>query len=281
MPATTLLASAALQVKDFHCTAGPDDEAFVEYHDGFSIAYVRSGTFRYHAIGKSYDLVAGSVLLGHPGDEYLCTHEHSNGDDCLSFHLTPEVVESLGAKGDEFRSGSLPPLPELMVLGELAQASAEGKNDLGLDEVGLLVAARFLELVSGREWSPPSAAGRDRRRAIEAALFLDAHSHEPVDLETAANEAGLSPFHFLRLFSRVVGVTPHQYLVRSRLRRAARLLADGDRPVTDVALDVGFGDLSNFVRTFHRAAGLSPRSFRKAAKGDRKLLLEKLEHGGR
>ena len=281
MPATTLLASAALHIKDFHCTAGPNDESFVEYHDGFSIAYVRSGTFRYHALGKSYDLVAGSVLLGHPGDEYLCTHEHSNGDDCISFHLTPEVVESLGAKGEEFRAGSLPPLPELMVLGELAQASAEGKNDLGLDEAGLLVTARFLELVSGRVWSPPSAAGRDRRRAIQAALFLDSHSHEPVDLEAAANEAGLSPFHFLRLFSKVVGVTPHQYLVRSRLRRAARLLADGDLPVTDVALDVGFGDLSNFVRTFHRAAGVSPRSFRKAAKGDRKLLLEKLEHGRR
>ena len=62
----------------------------------------------------------------------------------------------------------------------------------------------------------------------------------------------------------MLGVTPHQYLVRSRLRHAARLLADDDRPITDVALDVGFGDLSNFVRTFHRAAGVSPRRFRQA-----------------
>ena len=87
----------------------------------------------------------------------------------------------------------------------------------------------------------------------------------------AAAEAGLSPFHFLRLFSRVLGVTPHQYLVRSRLRRAARLLADGVPSVTDVAFEVGFGDLSNFVRTFHRAAGVSPGRFRRAAKGDRKI----------
>ena len=82
---------------------------------------------------------------------------------------------------------------------------------------------------------------------------------EPIELEDAAGEAGLSPFHFLRLFSSVLGVSPHQYLVRSRLRHAARLLADDERPVTDVAYDVGFGDLSNFVRTFHRAAGVSPR----------------------
>jgi AraC-like DNA-binding protein len=74
----------------------------------------------------------------------------------------------------------------------------------------------------------------------------------------------------------VLGVTPHQYLLRSRLRHAARLLADDDRPVTQIALDVGFADLSNFVRTFHRAAGVPPRAFRRAARGDRKILQDRL-----
>ena len=92
----------------------------------------------------------------------------------------------------------------------------------------------------------------------------------------AASEFGFSPFHFLRLFAGVLGVTPHQYLIRSRLRRAARLLADETRPITEVALDVGFGDLSNFVRTFHRAAGVSPRVFRKAAKGNRAIFRDLL-----
>ena len=100
---------------------------------------------------------------------------------------------------------------------------------------------------------------------METALWIDAHSHEPIDLERAAKEFGSSPFHFLRLFSGVLGVTPHQYLVRSRLRHAARLLAGDSRSITEVAFDVGFGDLSNFVRTFHRAAGVSPRVFRKTA----------------
>ena len=86
----------------------------------------------------------------------------------------------------------------------------------------------------------------------------------------------MSPFHFLRLFGSVLGVTPHQYLVRSRLRRAARLLAAEERSITDVALDVGFGDLSNFVRTFHRAAGVSPRAFRRAARGDRRIVQDRL-----
>ena len=63
---------------------------------------------------------------------------------------------------------------------------------------------------------------------METALWIDAHSHRQIDLEDAAGQAGISPFHFLRLFSAVLGVTPHQYLVRSRLRHAARLLADED-----------------------------------------------------
>ncbi|WP_309971851.1 helix-turn-helix transcriptional regulator [Variovorax guangxiensis] len=75
--------------------------------------------------------------------------------------------------------------------------------------------------------------------------------------------------------SRVLGVTPHQYLLRTRLRHAARLLAAGEQPVTEVALEVGFADLSNFVRSFHRAAGVSPRRFRQAARGDRKIFQER------
>src|SRR5881398_1725356 len=114
------------------------------------------------------------------------------------------------------------------------------------------------------------------RRAVETALWIDAHSHQQIDLEQAAGQAGISPFHFLRLFSSVLGVTPHQYLVRSRLRHAARLLADNDISITDVAYDVGFGDLSNFVRTFHRAPGVSPRRFREGSRGMRKIFQERL-----
>ena len=112
-----------------------------------------------------------------------------------------------------------------------------------------------------------------------AALELDAciEASETIpSLETLAERSGYSRFHFLRMFSRVLGVTPHQYLVRSRLRHAARLLAEDNRDVTDIAYDVGFGDLSNFVRTFHRAAGLSPLKFRQASRGMRKIFQERL-----
>jgi methylphosphotriester-DNA--protein-cysteine methyltransferase len=57
---------------------------------------------------------------------------------------------------------------------------------------------------------------------------------------------------------------------------AARLLAERERAITDVAFDCGFNDLSNFIRTFRRAAGMSPRAFRNAAMGNRKKVQERL-----
>jgi AraC-like DNA-binding protein len=147
---------------------------------------------------------------------------------------------------------------------------------LGIDEVGVAFANRFAATVEGSDRRSICATSRDRRRAIEAALWIEEYSHQSVDLAGIAAEFDLSPFHFLRLFSAVTGVTPHQYLVRSRLRRAAQLLIEEEHSITDIAIDVGFQDLSNFVRTFHRAAGVSPRNFRQAAKGDRKILQDRL-----
>ncbi len=263
--------SRAIAVSDYRCTAAAGDEPFVERHAGFTLAYVRKGSFGYRVRGKAYELVVGSVLVGRPGDEFVCTHDHAQGDECLSFQLSPELVDTIG-RADRWRAGGLPPVPELMVLGELAQTAADGRTDVAVEEVGVALAARCVDVVSGLQRAASAPSPRDRRRAVNAALWIEGHSDEQIDLERAARESGLSTFHFLRLFAGVLGVTPHQYLVRSRVRRAARLLAEGERSVTDVALDVGFGDLSNFVRTFHRAAGVSPRRFRQTAKGARPIV---------
>lgn len=276
MAATKVFRSSSLTIVDYRCEAGPEDNPFVELHGNYSVSYVRKGSFGCHTRGDSFELVAGSVMVGYPGDEYICTHAHHVcGDECLSFQFSPDLAEAIGGKRDFWRTGGVPPLSELVVLGELAQSAAEGRNDLGLDEAALFFASRFAEMLSQKKYEWPKAQPADRRRAVQAALWIEAHAHEPIDLESIAKETGLSPFHFLRIFFRVLGVTPHQYLLRVRLRNAARLLAGEDRTVTDVALDVGFADLSNFVRTFHRAAGVSPRSFRQAAKGDRKIFQDR------
>jgi AraC family transcriptional regulator len=280
MHATTLHDRGSLAVYDFRCDAGPGARPFAEQHGAYSVSLVRKGSFGYRIRGTAHELVAGSVLVGRAGDEYVCSHDHVCGDQCLSFQFAPELAGEIGDDAQVWRTGALPPLAELMVLGQLAESAARGEGDVGLDEAGMLFAARFAQIARKRRPARADAPVRatDRRRAVAAALWIAAHSTQPVALDGAARQASLSPFHFLRLFSRVLGVTPHQYLVRARLSHAAQLLAGDARTITDIALDVGFGDLSNFVRSFHRAAGVSPRAFRRAALGrtpqDRKIFQE-------
>jgi AraC family transcriptional regulator len=276
MANTTIFERGDVSVLDYRCAARPGDKPFVELHDSYSLSYVRTGSFGYRSDGKAFELVAGSVIVGRPGQEYVCTHDHAHGDECLSFRIAPSLVDALEPRGAVWQVGCLPPVSALMVIGELGRAAAEGKTAIGLDEVGLWMVGRFVELVGGQAAPSPESAARDRERAVEAALWIEAHAHEAIGLPDAAAQVGLSPFHFLRLFTRVLGVTPAQYVIRSRLGRAARLLAEETRSITDVAAEVGFGDLSNFVRTFHRAAGVSPRRFRQASRGDRKILQDRI-----
>jgi AraC family transcriptional regulator len=77
--------------------------------------------------------------------------------------------------------------------------------------------------------------------------------------------ACISPYHFVRTFKQVTGITPHQWLLRARLRAAAQRLVASRERITDIALDVGFEDLSNFVRSFRAEFGVSPRGYRLAA----------------
>src|SRR5262245_24025508 len=271
-PVATLLARhEALSVTDFRCTSRVSST-----HSEPSLSYVTSGSLRYRACGKAHDLVAGAILIGRLGVDYVCTHERGDGGGaCLSFRLGPALAELI-SDGSVHDVDSVPPTAELMVLGELAQSAIGGKADVGRHEMGFLLVARLRERLSDRATHVARGTATDRRRAIDAAAWIDVHSHEEIDLDRVARIAGIGPFHFLRTFSKVLGVTPHQYLVRCRLQRAARLLAEEPLSISDIALDVGFGDLSNFVRTFRRASGLSPQQFRRAARGDATLLTQGL-----
>jgi AraC family transcriptional regulator len=277
MITTNLHESAALSVIEYRCTAAASDPSFVEQHVRSSLSYVYAGSFGCHVGKTRHELVSGAVLVGRAGDDYRCTHEHhSGGDVCLSIQLGADLSELTAMRTHELASGSVPPTAELMMLGELVRAAARGTSDLGVDEAALWFSARYAALQGAL---PPRAArlsAQDRKRALSAAEWIESHACEPIALADVAREAQLTPFHFLRLYSRVLGVSPHQYLVRTRLRLAARLLAEPDASVTDTAYAVGFGDLSNFIRTFTRAAGVSPRMFRQAARGDRKLVHDRL-----
>ena len=123
MLVATPLRHGPITVFDCRCTAGPGDRPFVERHKQHTVSFVRRGAFGYQHRGRSFELVTGSILVGRPGDEFMCTHDHVHGDECLSFRLEAGLAESLG-EAATWRVGSVPPLSELMVLGERGSGPA-------------------------------------------------------------------------------------------------------------------------------------------------------------
>jgi AraC-like DNA-binding protein len=102
------------------------------------------------------------------------------------------------------------------------------------------------------------------RQVQSAVAYIEENFRSKLTLAELARVANLSPFHFDRLFSRVVGLTPHAYILDRRLRFAQRLLSDADfnGTVADIASDAGFADQSHFARCFRRAYGKSPQAYR-------------------
>ena len=87
--------------------------------------------------------------------------------------------------------------------------------------------------------------------------YVVAHIDEPIEVSTLAEIAGRSPFHFTRLFTRSVGVSPHRYVVHLRLRRAVELVREGRSGLAEVALRTGFADQSHLTRWVRRVHGVS------------------------
>lgn len=100
-------------------------------------------------------------------------------------------------------------------------------------------------------------------RLLRARALIETRFAEPIELDDLARAACYSRFHFLRLFEQGYGQTPGRFLQQRRLREARRLLAETDRPVSEVSLAVGFRSLGTFGRTFRDRVGASPVEYRR------------------
>ena len=254
------------QVVDIVCTSGPRDRPFEERQPSATISLVMSGTFVYRSDGGASLMSPASLLLGNVGRTFECSHPHGEGDRCLSFQFDPEVFWRLahdaGSARPLFSRNQLPPIRPLARLAARARAAIAAPERF--EEIALELAGRVVE-IAGSASRAPASATCDLARITRVLRHLGPRLSEPHSLAELARVAGLSRYHFLRTFRRATGVTPHQWLLRARLREAAQRLAAGRDPVTEIALDVGFQDLSNFVRSFRAEFGVSPRRYRLAA----------------
>lgn len=250
------------------CRAGPRDQPFEERHEAFSIAAVISGTFTYTSERGRALLHPGALLLGNHGACYSCGHEHSAGDVCLSAQFNPDYFAEIAATAagkSQFRfpasmlQARRDMLPEMALLA----AKRQHRDKLELEETVLRFVTRVVRILSGTVAEPARVSASDERRVSRALRHMDLHCEDALDLDALAGIAAMSKFHFLRVFRRSIGMTPYQFLLGLRLRRAAARLLGSQEAVSSVALASGFGDLSTFNATFRRCFGMSPSAFRK------------------
>lgn len=257
-------------VRDVICGYGPHDHSFVEEHREVAIASVHEGCFQYRTETGSATLVPGSLLLGNAGSCFECGHEHAQGDRCLAFHFAPGYFDRIAADAPRvrrmaFAAPSVPPTSELAGLIAAAEVARNEHDVSALEEIATQLAGTALAITAEPRGSIRGPTAHDERRITKAIRRIEAQSETSLGLTALANEAAMSPYHFLRTFRQVTGVTPHQYVLRRRLHHAATTLRSTAEPVSAIAYRVGFKDLATFNRRFRRAIGTTPSVYRTAA----------------
>jgi AraC family transcriptional regulator len=259
-------------VADVVCTHGPQDRPYEECHTHTTIAIVLGGSFQYRCPAGYRLMTPGSLMLGSANRCFQCSHQYGEGDRCLSFWYDAETFERLaadaGAHGRNagFNVPSLPALRPLSASIAYASAAAVGALDVSWEEVAVTLAVRTIQMTAGVSSEPRAFSVNAEARISRTVRAIDRDPSASLSLNALSREAGLSPYHFLRTFEQFTGLTPHRYVRRSRLRHAATRLLTEPAKVLDVALDCGFGDVSNFNRAFRAEFDVSPRVFRNTSR---------------
>jgi len=264
----TVAAGPGWRVQDVLCSHGPQDPAFEEQHGDVAIAAVTAGSFQYRTRAGDAVLVPGALLLGNAGACFQCGHEHARGDRCLAFHFSPRHFECVAADAGvdaKFSAPSLPPLPQLVPLLAEAEAARDAGDGDAFEELAVRLIGAVARLLASSKQRTHRFSTRDERRITEAVRRIERASDRPITLSALARAADLSPYHFLRSFRAVVGLTPYQFLLRTRLNRAALRLRNSRHAISAIAFEEGFNDLSTFNRRFRRLVGMSPGEYRARA----------------
>lgn len=232
-------------------------------YSGPAIGVVHSAPFDYSAETGAAAAVPGTILFGNAGEHFICrqAEQAHNHRSVVAFDpaLIEEAAEAAGRSTATFSLAALPPGPGSAPLHAAILRLVRSEREQEELVLSLIAAAFGLERADAAP--PPSA--RDSRVVLDVLRFLEAHFAEPHSLSGLAARAGLSRFHFLRLFRALTGTSPNRFLIGLRLRACAERLQDSAAPITEIAFDAGFNDLSHFNHLFRRAFAMSPGRWRR------------------
>ena len=250
---------ATFAANDCVCESGIRSPRSEGAYGRAKIAVMLDGAFHIRSRHGGVVVGPGALALGNAGAEYEYRHLDDGGDRSVCFEYAPAMLDELGSAG--FRHACVPASAASAHAVTLTHEAMCTGDPEAVREAALAVAA--VAIATARDEALPAAAPPSQSRRIAQVLrYIAAHHADDCSLAALAAQSRLSSFHFLRTFRAVTGQTPRQVVIATRLRAAAALLRTTRRPVTHIALDVGFGDLSHFMASFARAFGVSPGSYR-------------------
>ncbi len=182
-------------------------------------------------------MTPGSLMLGNSGQRFECAHAHGEGDRCVSFWYASDLFEQIASDAGQRRAAAgfavarVPPLRELSALVTSAAVGVARADQTAWEELSIRLAAHALRLSARVSFAPSGSPPNAEAHVTRAVRTIDRYPASQWALSSLADAAGLSRYHFLRTFDRITGVTPHQYVLRARLRdsRAAPRARVGQR----------------------------------------------------
>ena len=228
------------------------------------IHLVEAGAARIWCCGRSHLVGPGDVVVNAPNHNPRIDQRLTPFASTLRVYIAPPLFDALtrptgGPVSAAFTLAVTKEWKAAQLLRALAEGIADGESRTVLErKLGELVGitARLLRARHNADLVPGA-----RRPEIERTRrLLEERFDQPMSLDELALAAGMSKFHFLRLFRDHVGKTPHAYQVHLRIARARELLDQGVHPV-DVALICGFTDQPPFSRCFKDIVGYTPGEF--------------------
>ena len=262
-------------VDDVVCTSGPSDKKFEEMHESVSVSAVVAGSFQYRTAFGLDVMTPGSLMLGTPRQSFECGHDHASGDRCVAFHYSPDLFERIAVdagvsrNAHGFRASRVPPASQLsryVARATLGVVRGTATDDIAWEETALGIAAAAIRISSRTSAVARDITNATLSRVTDSVRMIDRDPGSAWSLSRLADAARLSPYHYLRTFTRLTGVTPHQFVLRTRVRAAAIRLAADDAKIIEIALESGFNDVSNFNRAFREEIGLAPREYRRRSR---------------
>jgi AraC-like DNA-binding protein len=190
----------------------------------------------------------------------------------LALHIHQELFGEIasgssGATRCDFRTAILPAVSDLARISASIQQTSIPQSKLGLEEA-ILAGIGTVVRLAGTNYTPPRRPKPAATRRMAAVLdYIEARLGSELSLAELSAHVAMSKYHFLRTFKYTSGLTPHQYILGRRLRRAITALHATKTPVARIALDHGFGDLSTFNHFFRRVMGITPTAYRSSLRG--------------